>query len=102
MHKSPLPFRACGDYRSVLENQRYVGFFDDRAEPDEASSSDTVKSEYWLQRWLAIAQSVGINKSEMFNSYYYDEFIAMMDAYNDMHRIDKDSEDGKEYYADEI
>ena len=38
----------------------------------------------------------------MFNSYYYDEFIAMMDAYNDMHRIDKDSEDGKEYYADEI
>lgn len=35
------------------------------------------------------------------NSYYYDEFIAMIDAYNDMHRIDNDTKN-EEVYADEI
>ena len=38
----------------------------------------------------------------MFNNYYYDEFIAMMDAYNDMHRIDKDTTQSEEVYADEM
>lgn len=38
----------------------------------------------------------------MLENYYYDEFIAMLDAYNDMHRIDSDNESGKEYYAEEI
>jgi hypothetical protein len=32
-------------------------------------------------------------KSELLNNYYYDEFIAMMDEYNDMHRMDKDKEE---------
>lgn len=38
----------------------------------------------------------------MLENYYYDEFIAMLDAYNDMHRIDFESESGKEYYADDF
>lgn len=38
----------------------------------------------------------------MLENYYYDEFIAMLDAYNDMHRIDKDDNNGKECYADEM
>lgn len=38
----------------------------------------------------------------MLENYYYDEFIAMLDAYNDMHRIDSESESGKEYYADDF
>ena len=40
--------------------------------------------------------------SEIFNNYYYDEFLAMMDAYNDMHRIDKDNTQSEEVYADEM
>lgn len=55
---------------------------------------------YWLQRWLAVAQSVGINKSELFNEYYYDEFIAVMDEYNDIHTLDKDKEEVA--FADEL
>jgi hypothetical protein len=31
-------------------------------------------------------------------NYYFDEFLAMIDAYNDMHDIDKI----KEVYADEL
>nr|DAN68669.1 MAG TPA: hypothetical protein [Caudoviricetes sp.] len=37
----------------------------------------------------------------MLENYYYDEFIAMLDAYNDMHRIDVENS-SKECYADEI
>lgn len=55
---------------------------------------------YWLQRWLAAAQSVGITKSELFNQYYYDEFIAVMDEYNDMHTLDRDKEET--VFADEF
>lgn len=47
-----------------------------------------------------MGQSVGISKSELIGSYYYDEFIAMMDEYNDMHRYEKDDEE--EIYADEF
>ncbi|MEE1076250.1 MAG: hypothetical protein UHY68_03180, partial [Acutalibacteraceae bacterium] len=55
---------------------------------------------YWLQRWLAAAQSVGITKSELFNQYYYDEFISVMDEYNDMHTLEKDKQEA--VYADEF
>lgn len=34
------------------------------------------------------------------NNYYYDEFIAMMDAYNDMHTLDRDKTE--EVYADDL
>lgn len=102
MQKSTFTFGTRRDYRGILEGERYVGFFDDRAEYEQESDSGTVESEYWLQRWLAIAQSIGISKTEMLENYYYDEFIAMLDAYNDMHRIDSESESGKEYYADDF
>lgn len=44
-------------------------------------------TEYWLQRWIAIAQSIGIDKNTLFCEYYFDEFLAMLDEYNDMHKI---------------
>ena len=34
--------------------------------------------------------------------YCYDEFIAMMDAYNEMHSIDSDNARDEEVYADEL
>ncbi len=44
-----------------------------------------------------------MTKSELLNNYYYDEFIVMMDAYNDMHSLDKDTDGGdREVYADEL
>ena len=60
------------------------------------------QDEYWLQRWLAVAQSIGISKQELFEQYCYDEFIAMMDAYNEMHSIDSDNARDEEVYADEL
>ena len=50
--------------------------------------------------WLAIAQSIGLSKSELLNEYYYDEFIAMMDEYNDMNKLDKDKDE--EIFADDF
>ncbi len=35
----------------------------------------------------------------MLEEYYYDEFIAMMDAYNDIHSIDGSGDE--EVFADE-
>ena len=44
-----------------------------------------------------------MTKSELLNNYYYDEFIVMMDAYNDMHSLDRDKNGGdREVYADEL
>lgn len=68
--------------------------------PLEIEDGRTEAGEYWLQRWLAIARSVGIGKHELLEEYYYDEFIAMMDAYNDMHNIDGSGAD-EEVFADE-
>lgn len=44
---------------------------------------------------------MGIPKSVLLNDYYYDEFIAVMDEYNEMHRIEHPDED-KAVYADDF
>lgn len=46
-------------------------------------------TDYWLQRSIAIAQTIGVNKKQLLEDYYFDEFIAMLDEYNEIHRIDK-------------
>ena len=47
-------------------------------------------AEYWLQKWIAVAESIGVSKKSLLEDYYFDEFLAVLDAYNDLHRIDKD------------
>ncbi len=47
------------------------------------------------------SQYIGMGK-ELFEQYCYDEFIAMMDAYNEMHSIDSDNARDEEVYADEL
>ena len=73
-----------------------------RAEANEGlpAAANKYNGIWWLQRWLAAAQSVGITKSELFEKYYYDEFIAVMDEYADMHTLDDNKQ--KAVYADEI
>ena len=90
---------ATGNYHLVPGNEWYVRFFRERAEAKRADRTDP-DSEYRLQRWLAIAQSIQLPKSELLNNYYYDEFIAMMDEYNDMHT--PESERVEEVYADDF
>ncbi len=38
----------------------------------------------------------------MLNEYHYDEFVAMMDEYNDMHRLDKDEDKDEEVFAEDF
>ena len=77
--------RAFGYYARVLENQRAERFFQERVGADKTKAADT---KYWLQRWIAIAESIGIGKKELLEDYYLDEFLAVMDAYAEMHKIE--------------
>lgn len=54
----------------------------------EADDPNEQNSKNWLQRWIAIAESIGISKSELLNDYYYDEFLVVLDEYNELHKID--------------
>ena len=57
-------------------------------------------TEYWLQRWIAIAESMGIGKKSMFSDYYFDEFLTVLDEYNAMHSIET-AEDLQEVGAED-
>lgn len=46
--------------------------------------------EYWLQKWIAIAETIGIGRNELLNSYYIDEFLTVLDAYNELHSYDSE------------
>ena len=76
-------------------HQRLVGFFRDRP---PAAHTGGANAEFWFQRWIAIAQSVGIPRTELMESYYFDEFLAVMDEYNDLHTPGGKDE---EVFADE-
>ena len=43
---------------------------------------------------------ISLSKTELTEHYYFDEFLAMMDAYADIHNIDR--EQVGEVYADEL
>ena len=79
--------RALGYYQRILENQRAERFFQERVGADKEKAADT---KYWLQRWIAIAESIGIGKKELLEDYYLDEFLAVMDAYAQMHKIERE------------
>ena len=55
-----------------------------------AGQNHAAHTEYWLQRWIAVAESIGISKSSLLQEYYFDEFLAVLDEYNDMHSLDKE------------
>ena len=62
--------------------------------------ADRTDEEYWLQKWITIAQSIGITKTQLLNDYYFDEFIAVMDQWNTLHTPEDQRK--VEVYADEI
>ncbi len=78
-----------------MEGKRSVRFFRDHAPVDAPAE----RTEYWFQRWLAIAQGIGLGKSEIMRQYYFDEFLCMLDQYNDIHSLEEKME---EVYADEF
>ena len=49
-------------------------------------------TDYWLQKWIAAAESIGISKRALLEDYYFDEFLAVLDAYNEMHNPDRKPE----------
>lgn len=65
-----------------------------------ASEKETAHTKYWLQKWIAVGESIGIGKKNLLNDYYFDEFLAVIDAYNDMHTINRENEK-EEVYADD-
>ena len=67
---------------------------------DQADASQSVPDTgSWLQRWLAIAETIGISKSELLQDYYYDEFLVVLDEYNELHKFDQKKEDIEEVDA---
>jgi hypothetical protein len=57
-----------------------------------ASEGHASHTEYWLQKWIAIAESIGIPKRALLDDYFFDEFLTVLDAYNEMHSVSKDDE----------
>lgn len=55
---------------------------------EDKSSGDKPDSENWVQQWLAVGLSIGLDKDEMLNRYHLDELITMIDEYNAMHSGD--------------
>jgi len=53
-----------------------------------------------VQKWIAVAQSIGISKDILMREYYLDEFMLVIDAYNEMHSIEEDKDE--EVFADEF
>ena len=78
-----------GRWRGLLADERHVGFFRTRVGANQTQAADTDPS-HWLQRWIAIAIALGISKQSLLTGYYMDEFLLVLDSYNDMHKIDKD------------
>jgi hypothetical protein len=62
--------------------------------------SQTARADFWLQKWIAIAESIGISKCALLEDYYFDEFLSVLDAHNEMHSVKKDSEAVEEVDAD--
>lgn len=89
--------RDFGYCERVLENERAERFFQERVGVNKEKAADT---KYWLQRWIAIAESVGIGKKELLEDYYLDEFLAVMDAYSDMHKVERAEDNVIEMTAD--
>ena len=67
----------------------------------EADKTEAVHTDYWIQKWIAIAESVGISKKSLLEDYYFDEFLLVLDAYNDMHNPEKDEDKIEEVDADD-
>lgn len=55
---------------------------------DETEAIDPDENRYWLQRWIAVAETIGISKKQLLQDYYYDEFLVVLDEYNELHKID--------------
>jgi hypothetical protein len=88
-----------GCHGNVCEDERHDRFF--RARAGAAEREDAARTDNWLQRWIAIAQTMGIGKRELMEDYYYDEFMIMLDEYNDLHKAPDQGEDEiQEVYAD--
>lgn len=66
-----------------------------------AGETQAAHTEYWMQRWIAIAESIGISKESLINNYYFDEFLLVLDEYNKMHSYSEKTEI-KEVYADDF
>ena len=66
--------------------ERFNSFFQERL--DETEAIDPDENRYWLQRWIAVAETIGISKKQLLQDYYYDEFLVVLDEYNELHKID--------------
>lgn len=95
-------FYKLVDVLAHFHFEHFINFFYERSCTEDETDATTTseRTEYWLQRFVAIAQSIGISKHELLYDYYYDEFLVVMEAYNDMHSLNTDKE--KEVFADEI
>lgn len=68
--------------------KRFNGFFEARLEEGQADDRQVPGApDTWLQKWIAIAASIGISRRELLEEYYFDEFILTLDAYNELHAI---------------
>ena len=79
-----------------MENQRAERFFQERVGADKTKAADT---KYWLQRWIAIAESIGIGKKELLEDYYLDEEAPETEEEGDLDEEDPETEEDE--YLDE-
>ena len=54
-----------------------------------AGKGEAAHTEYWFQKWIAIAETIGIPKRALLNDCYFDEFLAVLEAYNELHSVGK-------------
>jgi DNA-binding SARP family transcriptional activator len=47
-------------------------------------------TDYWLQRWIAIGEKHRHMQTQLLEDYYMNEFLAVLDAYNEMHKVEKE------------
>lgn len=70
--------------------ERHDRFFRGRVGAAEKNAADTDSK--WLQKWIAIGETIGISKKDILEGYYLDEFLTVLDMYNEIQSLDKKKE----------